>query len=97
MLEESLKGLREVAAESVRFFPAGRSRSSWRKARKLAVSLVLMMLQPRPWRLGYSQLYPVIRCKEEDGDKSDILKVNAVEGVFGDHIENLVDEGGAVL
>ena len=51
-----LKGFKETAAESSSDCPLGVVRSSWRNERKFAVSLSEMVLQPTPWRLGYSQL-----------------------------------------
>jgi hypothetical protein len=49
-----------VAADKIRFLPAGWERSSCRKERKFALSLAEIALQPMPALFGYSQLIKVI-------------------------------------
>lgn len=62
----STKGVRDTAAERVRLAATGFWRSSWRNARKFAVSFALMTLQPIPWWFGYSQL---LEIKDDQGQR----------------------------
>jgi hypothetical protein len=54
--ETSWNGVIEVAAERVNREPTGFAWSSWRKEWKFWVLLTLIVLQPMPCWLGYSQL-----------------------------------------
>lgn len=60
------QGARFVAAESVRFAPAGCERSAWRNVRKLLASSALRVLHPMPSASGNSQLNKHAVLQSED-------------------------------
>jgi len=51
-----MKGVIPTAAERMSCAPVGSVRSSCKKDRKFVESFGDIVLQPTPWRLGYSQL-----------------------------------------